>query len=163
KLTTERRREQRTIAARPRRLRPTVTVLEGRALLSTLTVTNTDDSGAGTLRAAVNQANSENGGDTIVFSSLFHTPQTITLTSGPLTLSGPATTINGPGAAMLTISGGEVSQVIDVEGGFAAISGLTISGGRANHGGGLINKGANLSLTSVTITGNSATTGGGLF
>src|SRR5262249_54431679 len=40
-----------------RRLRPTVLALEGRELLSTLTVSNTNDSGAGSLRAAVLQAN----------------------------------------------------------------------------------------------------------
>src|SRR4051812_25486121 len=65
-----------------RRLRPTVTALEGRALLSTLTVSNTNDSGPGSLRAAVAQANANGGGDTIVFSSLFDTPRTITLTGG---------------------------------------------------------------------------------
>src|SRR5262249_52478425 len=72
---------------RSRRLRPTVMELEGRALLSTLTVSNTDDSGAGSLRAAVAQANADGGGDTIVFSSLFNAPQTITL-SGQLELTG---------------------------------------------------------------------------
>ena len=63
-----------------RRLRPMVMALEGRALLSTLTVSSTNDSGAGSLRAAVAQANSDNGGDTIVFSSLFNT--------GRVTMSG---------------------------------------------------------------------------
>src|SRR5262249_29391378 len=67
-----------------RRLRPTVTALEGRELLSTLIVSNINDSGTGSLRAAVAQANSDGGGDTIGFSSLFNTPQTITLTSGEL-------------------------------------------------------------------------------
>ncbi len=48
---------------------------------------------------AVAQANLDGGGDTIVFSSLFDTPQTITLTNGQLELSGTAgtTTIQGPG------------------------------------------------------------------
>ena len=75
--------------------------LEGRALLSTLTVVNTDDSGPGSLRTAVAQANLDGGGDTIVFSSLFDTPQTITLTNGQLELSGTAgtTTIQGPARA----------------------------------------------------------------
>jgi hypothetical protein len=62
--------------------------LEGRELLSTLTVSNTNDSGAGSLRAAVDLANSDRGGDTIVFSSLFNTSQVIYLTSGPLELAG---------------------------------------------------------------------------
>jgi hypothetical protein len=52
--------------------------LEGRALLANLVVSNTDDSGPGSLRAAVGQANSDGGGDTIVFSSLLDTAKTIT-------------------------------------------------------------------------------------
>ena len=44
-----------------RRLRPTVMALEGRMLLSTLTVSNTNDSGTGSLRAAVLQANTDGG------------------------------------------------------------------------------------------------------
>ena len=39
---------------------------------------------------AVAQANADGGGDTIVFSSLFNTPQTITLTSGQLELTDTA-------------------------------------------------------------------------
>ena len=102
-----------TIAARTRRLRPTVMALEGRTLLSTLTVSNTDDSGSGSLRAAVAQANTDGGGDTIGFSSLFNSTQTITLTSGQLTLSNPATTsIVGPGADLLNISGGGMLPVV---------------------------------------------------
>ena len=89
------------------------------ALLSTLTVSNTDDSGAGSLRAAIVQADADGGGDTIVFSSLFNTPQTITLTSGQLELTGTATTmINGPGANLLTVNGGDASRVFAVYGGF---------------------------------------------
>jgi hypothetical protein len=41
-----------------RRLRPTVLTLEGRELLSTLTVSDTNDSGAGSLREAIAYANS---------------------------------------------------------------------------------------------------------
>ena len=85
------------------RLRPTLMALEGRALLSTLTVSNTNDSGAGSLRAAIAQANADGGGDTIVFSNVFNSPQRITLTSGELQLRGGATTtIQGPGANLLT-------------------------------------------------------------
>jgi hypothetical protein len=51
-----------TVAGRPRRrLRPAVVTLEGRELLSTLTVSNTNDSGTGSLRAAVLQANTDGG------------------------------------------------------------------------------------------------------
>src|ERR1700722_3032117 len=105
KLKTEHKRGRGTIAARTRRLVPTVMALEGRALLSTITVSSANDDGsAGTLRWAIGQANASNQADTIVFSSLFNTPQTIDLSSGALSLSGTAmTTISGPGADRLTI------------------------------------------------------------
>ena len=41
--------------------------LEGRTLLSTYTVTNTSDSGAGSLRQAILDANNHGGSDTIAF------------------------------------------------------------------------------------------------
>src|SRR4051812_22760837 len=76
-----------------RRLRPTVTALEGRALLSTFTVTSkSDDGSAGTLRWAIGQANANNQADTIVFSSLFNTPQTITLSGSALDITDSGTT-----------------------------------------------------------------------
>src|SRR5262249_43947190 len=120
------------------RLRPTVMALEGRALLSTLTVSNTSDSGAGSLRAAIAQANADGGRDTIVCSDVFNGPQRIILTSGELQLSGRATTtIQGPGANLLTVSGGGASRVFDIEAGSLSLSGVTITGGRSNYGGGV--------------------------
>ena len=104
-----------TDASRSRRLRPTVMGLEGRTLLSTFTVTSTDDSAPagnptpGTLRWAVQQADTNDQADTIVFSSLFNTPQTIALDGGTLQLTDTAkTTFTGPGASLLTVdaSGG---------------------------------------------------------
>jgi hypothetical protein len=157
----ERTRGRRTSAARNRRLRPAVMGLEGRELLSTLTVSNTNDSGAGSLRAAVNQANSDAGGDTIVFSSLFSSPRTISL-SGTLDLTNKATTtITGPGANLLTISGNKTSRVFDISGGSAVLSGLTITGGSADKGGGLLISHGTLTLTNCTVSGNAATVQGG--
>jgi hypothetical protein len=145
------------------RLQPTVLSLESRELLSQLTVSNINDSGPGSLRAAVVQANSDGGGDTITFSSLFNEPQTIALTSGELQLTGGATTtITGPGANLLTISGGGQSRVLYVDFSSAALSGLTISGGSVASsdfgGGGVLSVGSTLTLTNVTVSRNS--TGG---
>src|SRR5580692_4417085 len=100
------------------RLRPALVALEGRALLSTLTVNSTaDDGSTGTLRWAIGQANASNQADTIDFSSLFDTPQTITLTSGSLLLtSADTTTISGPGANLLTVSGNQAGRVFDIDG-----------------------------------------------
>jgi hypothetical protein len=118
------------------------------------------------LRAAIAYANSHPGAETIIFdpASFGTGPKTIRLIGGPLVLTNPATTtIIGPGANLLTISGGGKSRIFDIEGGSVAISGLTITGGRANHGGGLLNDGGTLQMTDVTIRGNQARLGGGLF
>jgi hypothetical protein len=68
-----------------RQMRPTLIALEGRALLSTIVVTNTAGSGTGSLPWAVGQANANDGDETIVFDkTAFRTPQTITLSGTPL-------------------------------------------------------------------------------
>ena len=158
---SSRRRE--TIAARTRRLRPAVMALEGRTLLSTIIVNSLkDDDSAGTLRSAIGQADASNQADTIVFSGLFDSPQTITLTGGALALTGTeTTTITGPGANFLTVSGGGTSGVFVIDGASAAISGLTVSDGSAAVGGGVRNDGGTLTLSDVTVRGNTATDRGG--
>ena len=83
--------------------------MEDRTLLSPLMVTNNNDSGAGSLRAAIVAAAS---GDTINFANNLK-GQTITLTSGPLTL-GVNLTIDGLGADKLTVSGGGTEGVFVV-------------------------------------------------
>src|SRR5262249_42205635 len=103
--------------------------------------------------------------DTIVFSSLFNTPQTITLSGSSLVLTDPATaTITGPGAKLLSITGRGKSRVFYIDEGSAALSGLTITGGSADSGGGPHDKGGTVALTDCTVSDNSATSnGGGLF
>jgi hypothetical protein len=142
-----------------------LTVLEGRELLSTLTVNSTaDDGSAGTLRWAINQANGSKQAETIVFGPRFDAPQTIRLAGGPLTLTDPATvTISGPGANLLTLSGHKASRVFRIEGGSLALDGVTITGGRANRGGAIRNDGGALWLDHVVIRGNRAQIGGALF
>src|SRR5262249_31191160 len=125
------------------------------------------------LRQAVNLANALTSADTISFdSSVFAAAQVITLTAGQLVLTDSATTILGPGATLLTVNGNHKSRVILVQKGSAALSGLTITGGSDDVGGGLYNSGGTLSLTGCTVSGNSATfvrgnsgtyTGGGLY
>src|SRR5262249_11957538 len=128
---------------RRRGTRPTLMVLEDRNLMSTFTVTNTADSGPGSLRSQIDLANSDAGASTIEFdSTVFNTPQTITLTSGQLELSNTSgtETIMGP-AAGVTISGGGLSRVFQVEANVtASLSGLTITGGSmSGPGAGLAN------------------------
>ena len=118
------------------------------------------------LREAISYANSHPGPDTITFDpSVFGiTRRTIVLTGGPLVLTDPATTtIIGPGANRLTISGGGKSQVFVIRGGSVALSGVRITGGRDDIGGGLFNDRGTLALTNVSLAENAAIIGGGLF
>jgi hypothetical protein len=90
------------------------------------------------------------------------TPDTITLTGGPLTLTDTATTtITGPGANLLSISGNNQSGVFAVNSGAsAAVSGLTITDGMASFGAGLDNNGT-LALSDCTVQDNHGSSGGG--
>src|SRR5207248_4400772 len=84
--------------------------LEGRVLLSAYVVTNLNDSGVGSLRDAIQQANSNPIADTISFA----TPAgTITLTSGSLDITDDLTVI-GPGPQWLSVSGNSMSRVFRI-------------------------------------------------
>ncbi len=127
--------------------------LEGRRMLSTLTVLNHLDSGAGSLRAEI--AASHNG-DTINFAASL-AGQTITLTSGELLINHNLT-IAGPGAGELTVSGNHGSRVFEVAAGtHVALSSLTISNGLAvgGDGGGILNSGT-LTVSGSILSSNSA-------
>jgi hypothetical protein len=129
-------------------------------------VTNTSDSGTGSLRWAVGEADASTVPTTITFSSsFFSTAHTITLSS-PLTLTDSAeTTIVGPGASLLTISGDDSSQAFIVtELAVAAIGGVTITEGVAptgQDGGAIVNTGY-LTLTNDVLSYNSAWDGGAI-
>jgi hypothetical protein len=124
-----------------------------------ITVTNTNDSGPGSLRQALADAND---GDTITFA----VTDTIGLTSGEL-LVNSSSTISGPGANNLAVNGNGKSRVFHVASGkTATMSGLTITNGNSGSdaGGGIYNDHATLTLNECTVTGNSASfTGGGIF
>src|SRR4051812_46536986 len=85
--------------------------LEDRSLLSTFTVLNTADSGGGSLRQAIVDANANLGGDTIQFAS--GVTGTITLTSGELAIT-DLVDLQGPGSGVVTVSGNNVSRVFNV-------------------------------------------------
>src|SRR4051812_2278366 len=91
---------------------------------TTLTVTTTNDSGAGSLRQAI--LNAATSGDIIMFDAAV--TGTITLTSGELAFT-KSLTISGPGAANLTISGNNASRVFSVSSGQITIAGLRIANG----------------------------------
>ena len=131
-------------------------------------VTNTNDSGAGSLRDAINTINTNPGG-TVMFDPFVFgpgMPRTITLTSGALLII-QNMTITGPGAGLLSISGNHANAVFDLGGSATvAISGLTVRDGSvaSNTIGGGIFVGARdtLTLTDSVVTGCNAPSGGGL-
>jgi hypothetical protein len=102
---------------------------------ATITVTNTNNTGPGSLRETIVSAAAS--GDTIVF-NLSGCPCIIRLTSGQITIN-KNVTINGPGAGMLTVSGEDASRVFNITGpaavGTITLSGLTISNGRLGSAG----------------------------
>jgi hypothetical protein len=140
----------------------TVLVLIGTAEAATYTVTNTNDSGVGSLREAISQANGTVGvADTIEFEAGLS--GAIVLTTGPLPTITDELTISGPGAGVLTVSGNSTVRVFNIATGVTiSISGLTISNGNAGLGGGISNAGT-LMVTNSTLSGNSATGAGGIF
>ena len=105
------------------------------------------------LRDALAIANANPGADTISFDSSLD-GGTINLSLGQLAIT-DSVTIEGPGAANLTIAGNGTSQIFGVGDGNDAtnidveIDGLTLTGGR-----GAIYSTENLTLDSLDITGN---------
>lgn len=151
--------------ATPRRthsFRPFLEPLEDRTLPTggpTFVVTNLNDSGAGSFRDAIQQANGSDSPATITFGI----SGTISLTSGPLAITN-AVTIDGPGAGHLTVTANSQSGVFtDSASGPVSITGLTISGGSAAQGGAIdANPGTSLTITGCTLTGNTAASGGAI-
>ncbi len=143
---------------------PGIMALEDRILLSALSVTNAlDDGSNGSLRWAVDQANSLVGADTITFDPIiFSSRQKITLTAGQLELTDVATTtITGPGKDLLSISGNNAGRVFLVDtGAMADLSSLTIMEGNNDNGGAVFNSGS-VTMTNVTVSGNYAISAGG--
>jgi hypothetical protein len=137
---------------------PRLEGLEERTVLSTLTVLNALDSGAGSLRHTIKQAND---GDTIVFAPSL-AGKTITLTSDQLTIK-KSLDIEGPGASLLAISGNDANRVFDIKEGLTVtIAGLTITHGRfaGNKGGGaILNVGSTLNLANDVLSHNVAKSG----
>ena len=128
------------------------------ASASPLTVTNTNDTGVGSLRAEILAASS---GDTINFS----VSGTITLGS-PLPAIAVDLTIDGIGRA-ITVDGANTFQIFTVNlGSTVNLQNLTIAHGNAQnilqgeHGGGVENKGT-LTVTNCTFSHNTAGLGGG--
>lgn len=115
-------------------------------------VTNNNDSGAGSLRQAIANANFSTN-TVITFAP--NVTGTITLTSGELLVSlvpvaSNSVAIIGPGANVLTVSGNSASRVFSVTSGIVSISGLTLADGL----GGIYMHDAALSINDCVISGH---------
>jgi hypothetical protein len=129
------------------------------------TVSNLNDSGAGSLRQAILDANATPGADRVLFQS--------TLT-GQITLSSvlsitDATQVLGPGPDKLTISGNNNTQIFYVYPATTrtpvTISGLKLTGGNGNangnptSGGAIFSKYTDLTVQNAVISGNTTSDG----
>ncbi len=109
-------------------------------LAATFTVTNINDSGAGSLRQAVLDANAAAGDDLIAFDASFNVPRTLTLASTITVTGNGGLTVNGPGASLLTVSGNNAVSVFHVSGqgapsiGAIVFNNLTVADGRFGTG-----------------------------
>ncbi len=141
-----------------------------------LEVTSTDDSGVGTLREALAVAEANGEADTITFA----VTGTIVLASSLPTINTDVD-IEGPGAGLLTISGGAAVRVLRLAGGIVAIRELTIAdglargenggtttewrggggGGGLGAGGGIYAQDASVTLEALVFVGNQARGGNG--
>ena len=171
----------------PSRFRPTLEMLEDRAVPATLTVNTTldvlgHDNGMLSLRQAIIDTNGSSTANTI---SLPAGMYTLTLAgtgennclTGDLdimTSSKGSLTITGAGAGLTVVDGNSLDRVFQVLSGTVTLSGMTIQGGNAQNnpfdtstyhgeGGGIENNGM-LTINNCTISGNAAGThGGGIF
>jgi hypothetical protein len=128
-------------------------------------VTNTADSGAGSLREILGWANTLPGPDVVEFDPVyFGSPRTITLTTGQLAIT-DSMTIRGPGADLLSLSGNAAGRIfsIDAPSGLdVTLFGMTLTGGFASgSGGAILSVDEKLTIDSVRMTGNRVFGNGG--
>ncbi|MCE7950289.1 MAG: hypothetical protein DYH18_04195 [Xanthomonadales bacterium PRO7] len=158
-----------------------LTVALGVANATTYTVTTSGDAGTGTctvnactLRDAVAAANLSAGADTITFaSSLSGDAILLDIASQGHIAITDSLTIQGPGANLLTVSGGGVASGVDggifydrvyVGGNSLTLSGISLSSGRTvGKGGALHFAYGHLTLSHVAIQDSYAQTFGGGF
>ncbi|BCM94513.1 hypothetical protein IAD21_06420 (plasmid) [Abditibacteriota bacterium] len=144
---------------------------------ATFTVSNLNDSGEGSLRLAILDANATPDADTIDFTSGL--TGTITLTNGEIAIT-DSVDITGLGADALTVSGNDASRIFNISAGTVSIRNLALShgyvkapagtsgtktskpgdnGGEA-QGGAILNR-ATLTVSDVVLSDNKALGGAG--
>lgn len=120
-------------------------------------VTNNADTGPGCLRSAVA---SGSPADIITFAPNL-SGQTIQFSNGVIMISRSVSIDASALPGGITLDGLNASRIFDVEAGFVALNGLTLTHGQAGTGsGGAIYNADTLTLQACTLTGNSAANGG---
>jgi hypothetical protein len=135
-------------------------ILAPSASAATFQVTTTADSGAGSLRQALVDANAAPDADTIVFAA----GVTGQIALGSELLASEPTTIEGPGAGVLTLNGTDATRILSVNtsGAEVSISGLTFADGlTTGSGGALQSDNTALTIRDSVFTGNDAGGHGG--
>jgi hypothetical protein len=147
-----------------------LTRLEDRTVPASFVVTTTADSGVGSLRDAISQANANSEADTISFAPGV-TKVTLTSAELPLTTTNLVTINGGPGGVTITRDDtASAFRILNVSvNAKADLVGLTLTNGKATgsdlagYGGGLgVDTGATVTLTNITVSGNTANFGGGI-
>ncbi len=155
------------------RMRPRLEALEGRVALSTFHVdtladtvavnlkTGQDANGNVSLRSAIMAADANPQSSTVIVPA-----GTYTLTIPASGNDGPATgdldisskvSIEGSTTGLTIVDGNKLDRVFHIESGNVAISNVVIEDGiAAGNGGGILNSGATVTLTSVQLTDNVA-------
>ena len=139
----------------------------------TYTVTTNADSGAGSLRQAVLDANGTAAADVIVFNippvSCPAGVCTITLASEIIITNNGSLSINGTGANVLTIDGGAgTNRIFFSDAAIFNLSGVTLTSGNGTggsfngSGGALIVVNGTTTISGVYFNANSASEGGGI-
>jgi hypothetical protein len=132
---------------------------------ATFPVTNANDSGAGSLRQAITNANATAGADTISFDIADAGPHVIQLASVLPDISESVDILNTSNESVTVKGNGSTGgfRVFRINLGAVTIRNLIISNGYAdNYGGGIYNgSSGRLTLTNSTVSGNTAESDGG--
>ena len=117
----------------------------------TFSVTTNADSGPGSLRQAIMDANLQPGPDAIIFSNVTGT----IFLAATLPVISESLGIIGPGRGLLMVSGGGTCRVFDFGSGTNSIAGLTVLNGLApvNENGAGIRNYSQLSISDCSIVG----------
>ncbi|MCZ7531296.1 MAG: hypothetical protein M5U31_13750 [Acidimicrobiia bacterium] len=134
-------------------------LLAGTAGAAQFNVTNTNDSGAGSLRQAIADATANPGDDDVVIQPGLGTitlqSEILWFSSGSLAIIGNGATINAGGAARALVSDG---------GGDLSVDGITITGVGGSiddNAAPIVTEGNGVSVSNCTITGNIVNSGDG--